>query len=61
MSKMQYNKESMKKPRRKTRFARVLFERDNPYSQKVESKKTAYTRRAKHKHEYEQELGDLNV
>jgi hypothetical protein len=56
---MLYHKESMKKPRRKTRFARVLFERDNPYSQKVERKKTAYTRRAKHNHEYEQELGDL--
>ena len=51
----------MKNPRRKTRFARVLFEHDTPYSQKVESKKTAYTRRAKHKHEYEQEIGDYNV
>ena len=54
---MQYH-HSMKNPRRKTRFARVLFEHDTPYSQKVERKKTAYTRRAKHKHEYEQELGD---
>jgi len=51
----------MKNPRRKTRFARVLFERDTPYSQKVERKKPAYTRRAKHKHEYEQEIGDYNV
>ena len=59
MNKMQYH--SSMKGRKKTRFARVLFERDNPYSQKVERKKTAYTRRAKHKHEYEQELGDLNV
>ena len=57
---MQYHN-SMKNPRRKTRFARVLFERDTPYSQKVERKKPAYTRRAKHKHEYEQEIGDYNV
>lgn len=56
---MQYH--SSMKHRKKTRFARVLFERDNPYSQKVERKKTAYNRRAKHNHEYEQELGDLNV
>ena len=60
MSKMQYHN-SMKNPRRKTRFARVLFEHDTPYSQKVERKKTAYNRRAKHRHEYEQELGDYNV
>ena len=60
MNKMQYHS-SMKQRRKKTRFARVLFERDNPYSQKVERKKTAYRRSAKHKHEYEQELGDLNV
>lgn len=51
----------MKNPRRKTRFARVLFERDNPYSQKVERKKTAYTRKRKHKPEYEQEIGDHYV
>ena len=57
---MQYHN-SMKQPRRKTRFARVLFERDNPYSQKVERKKTAYTRKTKHKPEYEQEIGDYNV
>jgi len=57
---MQYHN-SMKHPRRKTRFARVLFERDTPYSQKVERKKTAYTRKTKHKPEYEQEIGDYNV
>ena len=60
MSKMQYH-DSMKNPRRKTRFARVLFEHDTPYSQKVERKKTAYTRKTKHKPEYEQEIGDYNV
>ena len=49
MNKMLYH--GNMKGRKKTRFARVLFERDNPYSQKVERKKTAYTRRAKHKHE----------
>ena len=57
---MQYHN-SMKNPRRKTRFARVLFEHDTPYSQKVERKKTAYTRKRKHKPEYEQEIGDHYV
>ena len=57
---MQYHN-SMKNPRRKTRFARVLFEHDTPYSQKVERKKTAYTRKTKHKPEYEQEIGDQYV
>ena len=57
---MQYHN-SMKNPRRKTRFARVLCEHDTPYSQTVERKKTAYTRKTKHKPEYEQEIGDYNV
>jgi hypothetical protein len=45
---------SSKRNTRKTRFHKHLFDSDSPYTHKVERKKTTYTRKVKHRGNFDE-------